>query len=814
MLDILKLIGSNYFDVKNKYFSHRSKWRHGFKPKKKADLSLEQEVSETSLLVGDEVTFTVTLNNDGPAKATGIKVKDLLPEGFDLIDFTTSLGRYDPHTGIWKVGKIAAHSHATLTLTATVVKANNVDDYTNVAEIIAAKQFDPDSKVNNGDPTEDDFTSLSVPIIDLSLETEFTNTQIVEGDFDGDGEIDQVRYALPGDIVSFEITVTNNGVNEVTGVTIFNDLTKQLPIGLEFISFSDLDGGTSIDTDNNAQTLEVLFDSIADGESKTITVNAQVSTENITAVDVSGVIGTIDSTTGTLNERLPEYYEVTFDGTFFLHLNVEKSISESEADFGFLNFNNTAEIVSVNYKDIESDSITASANLDISTYEIRGELNNNTGELLLLSIENPNNPDNQISFSVDPDPDWEGGDSGYPYVNQSDFLPDGAIGLASFFGEWFKIDDPQYLADLDEWINNIVADGDLSNIEDEQELIAAIVQFIENGVYSRDNFSQGSSTFINEDGEVSTIEFMVGEFSPGTTTSINVLVTDEGAIVTDEAEQNQELIAFTDTQAEEITSLQSLLDSFNFVESTAVDITIQDSNGDGTVQTQLQTLDGYNFDANWIVKSFSIDSSINNVILLSNESPVNIDLSNIDFLGNPANFIIKGNHGEDTIVGSSLTDTIKGRNGDDSLSGFDGDDTLNGGRGDDTLNGGRGDDTLNGGKGHDTLIGGQGDDTLTGGWYKKDTFVFGGNFIDEEANITHNDTITDFEKYKDFIDLTAFSPSLGSSDLDSNGDGVVNSHDDIASFTDCNLLIDLTGFNGGTINLEGVDYVPVDAFIL
>jgi len=809
MLDIFKLIGSSYETV-DKYLSHRKKWRHDFKPKKKADLSLEQEVSANSALVGDEVTFTVTLNNDGPAKAKDVKVKDLLPEGFELTDFSTSLGSYDPHTGIWQVRKIAAHSHATLTLTADVVQGKDFDDYTNVAEIIAAKQFDPDSKVNNGDPTEDDYTSLSVPIIDLSLEKEFTNTQIVEGDFDEDGEIDRVRYALPGDEVSFEITVTNNGANEVTGVTIFDDLTKQIPIGLEFISFSDLDGGTSIDSDNNAQTIEVLFDSIADGESKTITVNAKVSTENITAVDISGLIGTIDPTTGTLNQRLPEYYQVPFDGRFFLHLNLEKSLGESEADFGFLNFNNTAEITSVNHQDIESGSITASANLDISTYEIRGNLNNND-ELLILSIENPNNPDNQISFSVDPNPDWEGGDSGYPYVNQSDFLPVGEIGTVSFFGEWLKVNDPQYLADLDEWTNNIEADGDLSNIEDEQALIAALVDFIESGVYSRDRFSQGSSTFLNDQDEESTVTFTVGEFSPGTSNSINVLVTDGGAIVTDEAEQNQqELSAFTNIQAEEITSLQSLLDSFHFVESTAVDITIQDSNGDGIIKTQLQKLNGYNFDTNWIVKSFSIDSSVNDVILFSNESPVDINLSNINFLGNPVNLLIEGNHGEDTIVGSSLADTIKGKNSDDSLSGFDGDDKIFGGRGNDTLNGGGGNDTLNGGEGNDTLNGGEGNDTLMGGWHQ-DTFVFGGTFINVSENITDNDTIKDFSN--DFIDLTAFS--LETNDLDSNHDGIVNAHDSIASLDKyCNLLIDLTEFNGGTINLEGVHYVSVEAFIL
>ena len=46
--------------------------------------------------VGDTITFTVTLTNNGPNAATSVQVTDLLPAGLTFVSATPSQGTYDP----------------------------------------------------------------------------------------------------------------------------------------------------------------------------------------------------------------------------------------------------------------------------------------------------------------------------------------------------------------------------------------------------------------------------------------------------------------------------------------------------------------------------------------------------------------------------------------------------------------------------------------------------------------------------------------------------------------------------------------------
>ncbi|BAY23478.1 hypothetical protein NIES2100_32430 [Calothrix sp. NIES-2100] len=738
-----------------------------------ADLSLKQTLSNSPLLLGSQATFKLTLNNSGPANATGVKIKDLLPSGFSFVSATPSVGTYDSKTGIWKVGSIKSGRNATLTLTVKVVDAASAAAYTNVAEIIAADQKDPDSTVNNQKPYEDDYTSITAPVIKLDLSKKFTSvTKEIDGNKDGTPE---QFLALPGDNVSFQIKVTNNGVANATNVKIQDDLTQVLPIGLTVQSLG-LDGGINLDTagggDGNIQTVEVLFNNIAPGEAKTITVNAKVSTDYVKAVNLSGQIGTIDPNTGKINPELTEYYNTPFTGTFFLHTNVQKEVNQERANFGLLNITNSAEIVAVNGKNLNSGSITASARLDVSSYKVSGTLNNGQ-EFKIFSIENLLNPSSTTgSFALDPDPDLVSIPLGFPVLNQSEFLPPGNIGSAQFFGSWTKSNDPQYLTDLAAW-KNLSADSNLANINDEQAVIDALFNFIEDGVYSRDRFASGYFTF-NNGTQTETLVFDAGEFTPGTTSSVNISLTDTNAVVTDSNGNSVGTFA----------NLQTALDSFNFANSTGVNVTIQDANGDGVVKSKLQQLSTYNFDKNWKIQNVTIGNNVNQVILASGNKAANIDFSQVNITNPIGNFQLQGNNGKDTITGSRFNDVIVGGNGDDILSGFDGNDSINGGNGCDLLTGARGDDILTGGLG-------------------ADDFVFGVKF--------GNDTITDFCKGQDKIDLRQLSLIQGA--LDSNGDCVINTKDNLADAIAGSLKLDLTSLNGGTITFTGVTAVNISDFI-
>ena len=120
--------------------------------------------------------------------------------------------------------------------------------------------------------------------VELEWSKEFTNVD-TEVDIDDNGTIDRF-IALPGENVTFTITVENTGTSTATDVVVFDDITQVLPVGLDVLSVNT-GGGTLLDTDNNPQTIEVEYDSIGAGQSKTITVSAQVSTEFLKSFDIA-----------------------------------------------------------------------------------------------------------------------------------------------------------------------------------------------------------------------------------------------------------------------------------------------------------------------------------------------------------------------------------------------------------------------------------------------------------------------------------------------------------------------------------------------
>ena len=73
--------------------------------------------------VGDTVTFTITLSDNGPNTATNVQVTDLLPAGLSLVSATPSQGSYNSGSGVWSVGTVDTLSARTLTLAALVVSS-------------------------------------------------------------------------------------------------------------------------------------------------------------------------------------------------------------------------------------------------------------------------------------------------------------------------------------------------------------------------------------------------------------------------------------------------------------------------------------------------------------------------------------------------------------------------------------------------------------------------------------------------------------------------------------------------------------------
>jgi uncharacterized repeat protein (TIGR01451 family) len=88
-----------------------------------SDLSVTKTIDDSTPDAGQNVTYTLTATNAGPAATTGAIVNDLLPAGLEFVSTSTEdvVGVYASSTGQWMIGTLAAGANATLHITAKVV---------------------------------------------------------------------------------------------------------------------------------------------------------------------------------------------------------------------------------------------------------------------------------------------------------------------------------------------------------------------------------------------------------------------------------------------------------------------------------------------------------------------------------------------------------------------------------------------------------------------------------------------------------------------------------------------------------------------
>lgn len=110
------------------------------------DLSLVMADNPDPVPVGDQVTYTLTVKNNGPSDATGVRLTNRLPDGVTFVSATSTQGTLRREDGnvISEVGNMAKDATATVRI---VVATTAVGTITNTATV-TGNEMDPNNANN------------------------------------------------------------------------------------------------------------------------------------------------------------------------------------------------------------------------------------------------------------------------------------------------------------------------------------------------------------------------------------------------------------------------------------------------------------------------------------------------------------------------------------------------------------------------------------------------------------------------------------------------------------------------------------------
>lgn len=250
------------------------------------DLQIFKSVSNSTPNVGDTITWTIQVQNNGPNQATNILVTDLLPDGVSYVKsqgkviHTVTQGSFDS-SGTWDVGTLETPPTtpytATLTFDTTVDTGTTGETITNNAFITAADQADPEDSNN----IASEFIAVG------GTDLEITKT------------VDDSTPNVGQDVI-YTLTVTNNGPSAATNVAVNDLLPPELSYESDSPSQGTYDSVTGVWSINNlanaaSVTLTITATVLKEDDNLVITNTAEVTATEADQ-DTSNNIATADIT--------------------------------------------------------------------------------------------------------------------------------------------------------------------------------------------------------------------------------------------------------------------------------------------------------------------------------------------------------------------------------------------------------------------------------------------------------------------------------------------------------------------------------------
>jgi len=175
-----------------------------------ANLSITKTGQPNPVIAGENITYTITVHNQGTADAQNVVVTDLMPDGLTFIRATMTSGSWTAPE--WTIGTLANGATATLTLVARV-NDGVLNPVINTATVTSTTH----------DPDTDDNTSTDETTVVIVLHPELTLTKTA---------IDTV-YGAVGDLIHYNLDVMNTGEVTLHNVTVTDpnaEITSGIPI--------------------------------------------------------------------------------------------------------------------------------------------------------------------------------------------------------------------------------------------------------------------------------------------------------------------------------------------------------------------------------------------------------------------------------------------------------------------------------------------------------------------------------------------------------------------------------------------------------